>query len=209
MKRSMITLILVLSSILFLLFILFALRDTSTESISTLFSDTDALERQLEMKRHEKLQALKSNPKNVLTEFTTDGCSGGLSVGWEFLAGKIQTFKETYGTKPDWESCCETHDLAYYAGGSRTATAAMSFEARRKADLDLKACVIETGMKHSLELTKEYNISATKLKHIYNGIANMMYRAVRIGGMPCTNLPWRWGYGWPECKQLNIPPKIL
>jgi hypothetical protein len=200
MKGSMMKLIGVVISILFVLFILFALRDTSTESVSTLLSNADALERQLELKYHAKLQALKSNPQNILTEFTTDGCSGGLSVGWEFLAGKVQNFQEKHGTEPAWQSCCEIHDLAYHAGGLQDATAAMSFEARRKADLDLKACVIETGIRRSPELTKQYNISATELKHLYNGIANMMYGAVRLGGMPCTNLPWRWGYGWPECK---------
>ena len=30
-------------------------------------------------------------------------------------------------------------------------------------------------------------------------IADLMYRAVRIGGVPCTGLPWPWDYGWPEC----------
>ncbi len=194
----MIKLILVVISILSVLFIVFVLRDTSSESDATLSSD--ALERHLEMDRHEKLQALKSNPKNHLTEFISDGCSGGLSVGWEFLAGKVQNFQETHGVEPAWQLCCEIHDRAYHAGGLRSATAVMSFEARRKADLDLKACVIETGLKRIPELTKEYNVSTTELKHIYNGIANMMYGAVRIGGMPCTDLPWRWGYGWSECK---------
>lgn len=200
MKRSMMKLILVVIAILFVLFILFALRDTGTESVPSLLSNADALERHLEMERHEKLQAVKSNPQNDLTEFTTDGCSGGLSVGWEYLAGKVQNFQENHGTEPAWQSCCESHDRAYHSGASRTATATLSFEARRQADLDLKACVIETGLNRSPELTKEYNISATELEHIYNGIANMMYGAVRIGGMPCTDLPWRWGYGWPECK---------
>ena len=200
MKRSMMKLILVVISILLLLFILFALRDTSTESTSTLLSDADALERHLEMGRHEKLQAVKSNPGNILTEFTTDGCSGGLSVGWEYLAGMVPNFKEIHGTEPAWQSCCEAHDLEYHVAGSRTDTVLMSFEARRKADLDLKNCVIETGIKRSPELTKEYNLSDEELKHLYNGIANLMYGAVRIGGMPCTDLSWRWGYGWPECK---------
>ncbi len=200
MKRSMIKLILVVISILSVLFILFALQDSSTEPVSSILSDADALERHLEMGRHDKLQALKSNPESVLAEFTTNGCSGGLSVGWEYLAAKVQNFQETHGTEPAWQSCCETHDRAYHAGGLQTATAAMSFEARRKADLDLKACVIETSITRSPELTKEYNISTTELDHIYNGIANMMYGAVRIGGMPCTDLPWRWGYGWPECE---------
>ncbi len=200
MKSLIIKFILVVIFILSVLFILFALRDTSTESVATLFSDADALERHLEMDRHERLQALKSNPKNHITKFTSDGCSGGLSVGWEYLAGTIQNFQETHGIEPAWQSCCVTHDHAYHAGGLRTITADMSFEARRKADLDLKTCVIETGLKRTPELTKAYNISDVELKHIYNGIANMMYGAVRIGGMPCTDLPWRWGYGWSECK---------
>ena len=200
MKRSMMKLILVVIGILLGLFILFALRDTSSESVSSVLSDADALERHVEMSRHEKLQTIKRNPRNVLTEFTTDGCSGGLSVGWEYLAGMIPNFKETHGTVPAWQSCCETHDLAYHEAGSREDTAEMSFEARRQADLELKDCVIETGIKRGPELTKEYNISNEELKHLYNAIANLMYGAVRIGGMPCTDLPWRWGYGWPECK---------
>jgi len=200
MKRSMIKLMLVVIAILLSLFILFALRDSSTESVSSVLSNADSLERHMEMSRQKKLRAMKSNPVNNPTPFTTDGCSGGLSVGWEYLAGMIPNFKETHGTVPAWQSCCETHDLAYHAAGFREDTAEMSFEARRKADLELKACVIETGVTRSPELTKEYTLSDEELKHLYNGIANLMYGAVRIGGMPCTDLPWRWGYGWPECK---------
>ncbi len=200
MKSSMIKLILVVVAILLALFVLFALRDKDNESIASILADADKLERQLEMGRHQKLQAVKSRPKNSLSEFITDGCSGGLSVGWEYLATKVPEFKDTHGNKPAWQSCCETHDLAYHSGGARTDTSEMSFEARRKVDIDLKECVIETGNKRSNELTKEYNISDKELQTIYTGIANMMYGAVRIGGMPCTDLPWRWGFGWPECK---------
>jgi hypothetical protein len=196
----MVKLILVVIAILLALFILFALRDPSTESVSSVLSDADTLERHMEMSRHEKLLAMKNTPGNILTEFTTDGCSGGLSVGWEYLAGMIPNFKETHGTVPAWQSCCETHDLAYHRAGSSEDTAEMSFEARRKADLELKACVINTGVKRSPELTRAYNVSKEELGHLYNGIANLMYGAVRLGGMPCTDRPWRWGYGWPECK---------
>ena len=34
----------------------------------------------------------------------------------------------------------------------------------------------------------------------YEAISELMYRAVRIGGIPCTNQPWRWGYGWQQCR---------
>jgi len=200
MKRSMMKVILVIIAILLTLFILFALHDTNTESVSSILTNADSLERHVEMTRHEKLLAMKSNPRSSLSEFTTDGCSGGLSVGWEYWADIRPKFKETHGNVPAWQSCCETHDLAYHGASSKEETVESSFEARQKADLELKACVIETGVRRSPELTKEYDISETELAHLYNGIANLMYGAVRIGGMPCTDLPWRWGYGWPECR---------
>jgi hypothetical protein len=122
-----------------------------------------------------------------------------LSVGWEYLAGKIQRFQATHGTHPAWEACCIIHDRAYHRAGPREATAAESFTARREADLALKACVLETGFKRTPELSAEYNLSAQEVELLYAAIAELMYRAVRIGGMPCTGLPWRWGYGWPAC----------
>ncbi len=151
------------------------------------------------MGRHELLAAIKTHPQNELTEFTTDGCSGGLSIGWEYLASKIDKFKNMHGTQPAWEQCCIAHDLLYHTGGSKEATAAASFEARKQADHALKVCVLDTGSQRSKALSAEYNISSGDVELLYNTIANLMYRAVRVGGMPCTGLPWRWGYGWPGC----------
>jgi hypothetical protein len=162
-------------------------------------SGLDALERQLEMGRHEQLVARKAHADSVLAAFTTDGCSGGLSVGWEYLAANLPRFHAAHGTRPPWESCCILHDQAYHGGGPREASAAESFEARKQADLDLKACVVETGVKRAPELSVEYDLSTRDVEVLYDAIADLMYRAVRIGGMPCTGLPWRWGYGWPEC----------
>ncbi|MEN8200092.1 MAG: hypothetical protein ABFR63_08470 [Thermodesulfobacteriota bacterium] len=162
--------------------------------------EMDRLERQLEMKRHEELTKLKGQESSRLTEFRTDGCSGGLSVGWEYLAAKIPHFQEIHGDKPPWESCCTTHDRVYHSGGPRQISVSMSFEARKKADLALESCVLESGEQPPPELMETYNLSAAELEKLYRGIASMMYRAVRIGGMPCTGLPWRWGYGWPECQ---------
>ena len=86
----------------------------------------DSLERKLELGRHEQLLAKKRDTASRLSEFTSDGCSGGLSVGWNYL-------------------------------------------------------------------------STEEVARIYKVIGDLMYRAVRIGGVPCSGLPWRWGYGWPEC----------
>ena len=45
----------------------------------------------------------------------------------------------------------------------------------------------------------KYDVSAGTGETLYAAIAELMYSAVRIGGIPCSTLPWRWGYGWPEC----------
>jgi len=160
----------------------------------------EPLEHQIEIKRHEQLEAIKNRPGNILAAFTTDGCSGGLSVGWEYLAGMIKEFHAAHGTRPPWESCCITHDRKYHTGGVREITAEESFQARREADNDLRNCILQSGKERTSELRREHSIPDKEVETIYTGIADLMYRAVRIGGMPCTGLPWRWGYGWPECE---------
>jgi len=73
------------------------------------------------------------------------------------------------------------------------------FEARRAADLALRACVLETGPARAPLLGAEYGWSETQVMAFYATVSELMYRAVRLGGMPCSGLPWRWGYGWPAC----------
>jgi len=170
------------------------------ESAGENSSNPDTFEYQLEIREHEALGVLKSNPLNQLSEFTTDGCSGGLSVGWQYLAGKIQKFNEVHGMQPPWESCCISHDRAYHSGGARETSAEQSFDLRKSADQILKTCVQRTGTDRSGELGGAYGISSKEVERLYVFISSLMYRAVRIGGIPCTGLPWRWGFGWPECE---------
>lgn len=160
----------------------------------------DGLEYQLEISGHEKLTALKNNPLNQLSDFVSDGCSGGLSIGWEYLAGKIQKFEEIHGTKPPWEGCCVSHDRSYHAAGGRGISAVEGFELRKRADQLLKLCVQRTGAERSAELGSAYGASGEEIELLYEFISVLMYRAVRIGGLPCTGLSWRWGYGWPDCE---------
>ena len=160
----------------------------------------DVLERQLEIGRHERLVSLKSDPGSTLTDFITDGCSGGLTIGWEYLAGKIANFQAQHGMQPPWEDCCVAHDRHYHNGGRGDVTAGESFELRKQADLELQACVRETGAVRAPVLSDEYGLSIDQVAVLYDTIAELMYRAVRIGGVPCSGLPWRWGYGWPACN---------
>ena len=159
----------------------------------------DQLERQLEMHHHKELLARQAMSDSTLAAFTTDGCSGGLTIGWEYLAEQIDGIREYHGIRPPWEDCCIAHDWPYHAGAATDATAEESFEARKQADLALLACVVETGNTRTAELSSEYDVSPATVHTLYSTIAELMYRAVRVGGVPCSGLPWRWGYGWPEC----------
>ena len=161
----------------------------------------DRLERQLEMGRHEQFMEVKGLASSRLTEFTTDGCSGGLSVGWEYLATKIESFQDRHGVEPPWQDCCVAHDRAYHTGGEKVTSSRDSFTRRKEADLALQECVRRTGESRRQDLAREYGLSGEDVARLYGVIARLMYRAVRIGGMPCTGLPWRWGYGWPECGE--------
>jgi len=160
----------------------------------------DAIERQLEVKRHEKLLARIAEHDATMNDFWTDGCSGGLSAGWEYLSEQFPDIKARHGEHPPWEGCCEIHDVAYHEGGLSSESAADSFNQRKAADLELLSCVTRTAAQRSDKLNGLYNLSDSQVVLLYKSIAELMYRAVRLGGIPCTNHAWRWGYGWPSCE---------
>ncbi|MFK7882336.1 hypothetical protein [Roseobacter sp.] len=137
-----------------------------------------------------------------LAPFTTDGCSGGMSDVWAVTAAQFPQWAESQGEVPPWQECCVTHDRAYHnAGGKKEAT--QSFKARLKADEDLRSCVLAQGARDRETLVIAYGISEDTLDFFYGGIAQGMYFAVRLGGVPCSGLPWRWGYGFPNCSVLH------
>ena len=63
--------------------------------------------------------------KLKLTNFKSDGCSGGLSQGWKWLMGH----------PPFFESCCIWHDYEYDIGGTEAD--------RWAADYELFKCVYD------------------------------------------------------------------
>ena len=160
----------------------------------------DGLAMQLEVGRHQQLSTIKKSPESVLTDFTTDGCSGGLSAGWGYLIRETERLQAVHGSVPPWEACCVEHDRVYHTAGSLLTTATESFYERKNADMRLRACVLETGVKRTSELHAAYQLSEQEIQLLYSAIADLMYHAVRLGGVPCSGLPWRWGYGWPECR---------
>lgn len=181
-------------------FILLLLLSWTFPALSaTAGSQQDGLEqreRKLELPRYQLLARVQADQHNHLASFTTDGCSGGLSEGWRFLARAIPAFKQIFGNRPPYESCCVVHDRAYWRGETE-----QGFDKRQQADAALQQCVIDFGKTHKTQFAHQFHLSPAIIEHNFHIIAGLMYRAVRVGGMPCTGLPWRWGYGWPQCAE--------
>jgi hypothetical protein len=161
-------------------------------------SSLEKIERELEVWRYQALARVQAMPDNHLLPFSTDGCSGGLSDGWRFLAKTLPAFKHKFGDKPPYESCCVEHDRAYWRGETE-----QGFDRRLQADRRLQQCVQEFGKTHRDEFARQFNLSAQTIETNFEIVAALMYRAVRVGGGPCTVFPWRWGYGWPMCQELD------
>jgi hypothetical protein len=162
--------------------------------------DEDSLGYKIEIGRHERLVKARQSADINLTPFESDGCSGGQSVGWDLLARAIPELARYHGSLPPWQQCCVVHDRAYHAGAGRQADAKASYAARRRADEQLRQCVIRTGKRRAPELMTNYGLSYSQASALYRSVADVMYRAVRLGGAPCTGLPWQWGFGWPQCN---------
>ena len=154
----------------------------------------DDIETKLEQYRIERLVKVQSEPENKLANFTTDGCSGGMSDGWQYVATLFPQFKNKFGDVPPWQQCCIQHDKIYWRGETED-----GFSKRLAADRALRQCVVDLGNQKSKEFSQEFNISPEQIETSFEVAGELMYRAVRIGGKPCTIFPWRWGYGWPAC----------
>lgn len=159
---------------------------------------SEQLSRTVEAPSHQWLERRRSAPDAQLSPFTTDGCSGGMSSLWSFMAEQYPDFAKSLGGRPPWESCCVAHDQVYHnAGDSPDAEA--SYDARLEADQALRRCVAATDSDKNEILRTEYGLSDAQIRAAYKAIAAGMFQAVRLGGGPCTGLPWRWGYGYPQC----------
>lgn len=158
--------------------------------------DIDQIGRDIEQPRFERLARIQNDPQNKLSPFATDGCSGGLSSGWRFLATALPAFKDKFGDKPPYEGCCVEHDRAYWRGET-----VQGFDKRLQADQTLKQCVATYGKQHKQEFAQEFHLSPEIIMQNFTIISTLMYKAVRVGGIPCSKFSWRWGYGWPPCNK--------
>lgn len=160
-----------------------------------------SLARTLEMPAHNALMTIRADAE--LSAFETDGCSGGLSYGWGVAARNFPDFAEAHDHIPPWQECCVVHDRAYHIAGD-SGSARESYDARLAADKALEICVKTTSADHIDEVAAHYDVSSETVEATYGRIAEAMYLAVRLGGAPCSGLPWRWGFGYPNCTVLDI-----
>lgn len=159
-------------------------------------SQEGGLQYRLELPAHKVLRGVRETPDAVLVPFLTDGCSGGLSDSWRLIANTFPDFAEAHEDEPPWEACCVTHDRAYHTGGADPEPE-MSYAGRLQADMALEACVIFEGKTRADD--GFYDADPVDVRKAYAGVARLMYLSVRVGGGPCTGLPWRWGFGYDQC----------
>ena len=148
--------------------------------------------REFEALRLRQLQTVQN--EGVITPFTSDGCSGNQSQNWELLAKTLPGFEQQFGDKPPWEACCVTHDKAYWRGETED-----GYTKRKQVDDELRQCVAATGIRLAPQMSLKYSVSEEEVREAFSLTSEMMYQAVRLGGLPCSLLPWRWGYGWQNC----------
>lgn len=159
---------------------------------------------------HAPLMDVVNDPDTALTAFTTDGCSGGMSDVWIAMADVAPAFASQSGQRPPWEPCCVIHDYAYHTAGGAS-TPDDSAAARLAADQALQACVAGWAKLDTSPVIDTYGLTPAQLKQSYAALSLAMFQAVRLGGAPCSGLPWRWGYGYPHCTPLGnlknlVPP---
>ena len=150
---------------------------------------------ELESQQMLRLAAQQSRPGITIDAFNSDGCSGGMSSAWSYLADTLPKFVDYAGNKPPWEHCCVAHDRHYWRGVTEN-----GFAQREQADAELRQCVQATGDERSAEISTLLGLPEQDIVELIDLTGELMYQAVRLGGAPCTGLPWRWGHGWPPCS---------
>jgi hypothetical protein len=159
----------------------------------------------LENQQMKRLSAQQNRSGITIDAFNSDGCSGGMSSAWGYLADTLPEFVDFAGDKPPWEHCCVAHDRHYWQGESDD-----GFSKREQSDAKLRQCVQLTGREQGEEMSTLLDLPKQDIIELIDLTAELMYQAVRIGGAPCTGLPWRWGHGWPRCTddtEIALRPK--
>jgi hypothetical protein len=145
----------------------------------------------------EKLSQLNEIKEEMqLNEFETDGCSGNISESWTTAINKLSEFSDELADKYSdqknipFEYACVEHDKKYHAGEG-------GYVGRLEADNELRSDIINYGIINWKEVTETTPLGTKEeVVFIFEKIAEVVYRGVRIGGAPCTGQPYAWGFGY-------------
>lgn len=134
--------------------------------------------------------------KYPLSSFSSDGCSGNVSALWDnsvkTLSSKFPSFSDKYSATQQipFEEACVVHDKVYHLGEG-------GYIGRLRADNELRMAIIDYSIDNSEEIKKRTGIKSTEeVIFMYEFIAETIYRGVRLGGAPCTGMPYAWGFGY-------------
>jgi len=113
----------------------------------------DAVTESFEREQMTRLAAQQKRPGIHIAAFRSDGCSGGMSQSWGFLADTLPKFADYAGTQPPWEHCCVAHDRDYWQGETKN-----GFNKREQSDAQLRTCVNATGEQRGAEIAQTLSL---------------------------------------------------
>jgi len=128
--------------------------------------------------------------------FISDGCSGSASRGWSVAVEELSKISSEFGglyadTKTiPFEYACITHDKSYHTGEG-------GYAGRLLADHTLRSDIISYGIANTKKIKERTGLRTDEeAMFLYEVVAETVYRAVRLGGTPCTGTPYAWGFGY-------------
>jgi hypothetical protein len=147
-----------------------------------------------ERNKMNQLENIKQNYQ--IAKFESDGCSGNVSKSWDLVVHQIMNISTTTAEKYKYfknipfENLCVKHDETYHKGNG-------GYSARLRADNQLREGIIEFGINNVEEIKKVTSLKTDEeIIFLYEIIAETIYRAVRLGGSPCTGMSYAWGFGY-------------
>lgn len=146
---------------------------------------------------HENMLLLEEVKEvHEIEPFVTDGCSGNVSDAWvvavKGVSDILPSIGERYKTAQEipFEYACVEHDRAYHLGEG-------GYVGRLKADMVLRDEIIQYAITHTSEIKQRLGLDTDEAAiFLYESIADAVYHGVRLGGAPCTGMPYAWGYGY-------------
>ena len=156
------------------------------------------------IERQQMMRLEQTKEQTIRTPFVTDGCSGNVSKAWSEVVGQLSSIfsdiDERYFNAQNipFEYACEAHDKLYHEGTG-------GYVGRLQADNTLRREILEYAITHTDDIKRRTRLKTDESAiFLYETIADIIYRGVRLGGAPCSGESYAWGYGYGggTCEEL-------